>query len=367
MNLTVSNRLIRQVIIGFVVLVVLIFAYFKWRSRSTYIFPEQTSGLSPSSITSAVVAGSITATVTFANSHNLVPGQTVTISGVTPAGYNKAGTSFTITTPRVFTYTFTGTTALAAATAMGTVTPIASNGNGTLNGALQACYNTYLQDQIAGGAEATIVATRDACAKIAITTYLQGACPSIVDATSINNIAGFAADKTTIRSAYVPAQNPTTYPAELTPLGITYTNVGLASTATQLEIAAQVAKLARDADIAAALRKRLSTVCPGFFNTAGDLSGSTVTSVPHDYSGLTFTAANVTWPNIATWAKRAISNPVAAVAAVSPASPQPIAASLSTATTNITATAEEYEANTPQWKVARFYGPGTTNTAGTLY
>ncbi len=83
----------------------------------TYTDPTAALGTSTGAGTASVTN---TVTVTTATAHNLLIGQTVVISGVTPAAYNGTYVVTSIPSPTTFTYTslFTG---LATSTAAGTV------------------------------------------------------------------------------------------------------------------------------------------------------------------------------------------------------------------------------------------------------
>ena len=81
--------------------------------------------LNVQSITSIAESGSTT-TATTSSALGLVVGETVTIAGVTPSGYNG---TFTVTAVSGNTFSFTATSGLGTATAFGTATAWIENGS----------------------------------------------------------------------------------------------------------------------------------------------------------------------------------------------------------------------------------------------
>lgn len=256
-----------------------------------------------------ITGNGTTVSVTFTTPHGLTTGQKITVTGGTsPAAgtYAVSDALITVTGPSTITYPGTGTTG--TITTKPTVTISTSAEYNTLTDRIRDCYNAFTKQAIADGGTASdaTVAQRGACLKQYTLEYIKGKCAIIGRAeTSSTAYSNQTTEVNNIRKAYIQFINPAA--GDLTGLNlgsyaINKTALGLPGTATDLQVLAKVATKARDADIAAAGRKYISAMCPDFYTISlPDGTGE----ITRDYSLLTFNSANVTWPNILAWARKA--------------------------------------------------------------
>lgn len=286
-----------------------------------------------------------------------------------------------------------------------TTTP-APTGYTSFDTDIQTCattfFNTKIQNNIPDGVNATTdagyssltpaqqtaltaaITTRDTCVQTATSTYIKSRCPAVDPAKSITDAAvqalpgytaaksAYDADIVAIRQAYGPIFSaPPTWPVAP---GSTTVNLEVKTTYSggtfsgvtdpaPTDYSQYLIKKARDADIAGATRKFVATVCPNYYDV--NIAGGTTTQTPtNKYKDWTFTPANVTGANVIAWAKRA-----GFLDATGTAQPLYKYSSGANPEFNLTTGVKDIDGQTtdssnqaiPNWKVARFNGPGATN------